>query len=648
MPLSRIKREKNSVSRDMGRNPMCIRKYNFFLLSIGVILILALAGRVSVKAQDPFLDACEKVPFPFSDKSVEEEMENSMFSDEVPVPLDTLGMEDADGYVPDVYAQTAPEPPSVLRPRYRSDGTVVKANTAKSHVKSPEKINTRSTDSTSRTIRQVAATEDPFVPSEPVPLSISQLQAPEVPQAFQEEYEQQMTASGRSRRHNRNSGRDIYTVNNAHTCDELTCGAGGCGSGGLFHLSDSKPRHGYCDCCGFLTCKNKTAGQWYFDGWLEVGSFMNTHWPDDRNNAPLYYTDRNGEAVMNQLYFSVGRRIDPRKNRWDIGGRVDLLYGTDFFYTSSIGLETRRTYVFGGQTLDPLEAVQHWNSNKGLRRSGTASLYGLSLPQAYAEVFMPFGYGVTLKAGHFYADMGIESAMAPQNFFYSHSYSFMHGAPVTLTGATATVKLGPRLSAIAGFTEGWDVFDSPTGHVNGLFGVQLKSLDKRSALSFMVHTGEGTMRGNDNRTNYALTFQQKLGHRWLYALEHTYGYEKDGAYKDVLTDRRGPARWVSLAQYLQWQWSDKLSFGFRAEWFRDDGHSRIQKSPVSMPFRELSGKDYYELTLGANWKPTRYLTIRPEIRYDWSNVKVNGQGGVYSGYTKQEMLSFAIDGIFRF
>ncbi len=582
------------------------------LVLLGIVLLPIRAAFVN--AQDPFLDAHD-----------------------VPIPPDTFHRaenhwtENVGGYVPNVYSQAAPEPPDMLRPRYRQDSSSGKI-ASKHGSKPPKKSNA---------IRQASTDKDPFTFSEPASL----VPSPAVQQDFgifdQEEFgRRRMTPS-------QDHPLELHTINNTHTCDDLTCGPGGCGAGDRA-FGDGNGHTSYRDHAEYDAPSGRSVGQWYFDGWLNVGSFMNTHWPEDRNNAPLYFNDRNGETVLNQLYLSLGRRIDPRKKRWDIGGRIDLLYGTDFFHTSSLGLETRREYVFGGQTRDPLEAVQHWNSNTGHRRSGTASLYGLSMPQAYAEIFMPLGNGVTIKAGHFYADVGLESAMAPQNFFYSHSYNFMHGSPITLTGATATVQLGPRLSVEAGFTSGWNVFDSPTGDTSGLFGLRLKSLDRRSALSFMVHTGEDTSRTGANRTNYSLTFQRKIGRRWQYALEHGFGYEENGAFLDVLADRRGPARWYSLAQYLQFQWSEKLSFGFRAEWFRDDGHSRIQKSPVSMPFWELSGENYYELTLGAHWKPTRFLTIRPEIRYDWSDVQVNGQGGVFSGYAKRDMLSFAIDGVLRF
>jgi hypothetical protein len=638
-----------------------MRHWFFFILIIGVFS----SGLTALAQDDPFLTA-ETVPFPFTDGSDQETITQNTFTQDVPVPPDTLAStwaENAEGYVPEVYGRTAPEPaPVVLRPRYRSGSTVEKPQKKSSTASSTALPSKDSQEPPQQPpIQQVAASEAPNPPSElSAPIhsqpktAASQMLKYPISLSPQKKMNQILSPPAAPPELQPQQG--PYTVNNTHSCDELTCGDGGCSMDtekfSFLHLSERKPRYGLCDCCGFLRCVNKTVGHWYYDGWLSAGSFMNLHWPEDRNNFSLHYNDRNGETVMNQLYLTLGRRINPRKGRWDIGGRVDLLYGTDYFYTGSLGLETRRTnYIFGEATLDPLEANLHWNSNSGVRRMGTASLYGLSLPQAYAELFVPFGYGITVKAGHFYSGMGIESAMSPENFFYSHSYSFMYGSPTTLTGAAATVKLGSRFSAVFGFSRGWDVFDKTTDSLSGIAGLEMKSFDKRTSLSFLVHSGEESLEG-DNRTNYTLTLRHQLAPRLHYALEHSFGYEKNGALLDY-SDNRGQARWYSVAQYLQWERSERFSFGLRGEWFRDDGHSRIQKGAIDDGYFLLQGKDYFQITLGANWKPTRFITIRPEIRYDWSNVVVQEQLppnqalGIYSN-GKKEMVSFAIDGIFRF
>ena len=54
------------------------------------------------------------------------------------------------------------------------------------------------------------------------------------------------------------------------------------------------------------------------------------------------------------------------------------------------------------------------------------------MPQAYAEVFCPWGNGLSVKLGHFYSIFGYETVTAPDNFFYSHSYVFQYGEPNTV------------------------------------------------------------------------------------------------------------------------------------------------------------------------------------------------------------------------
>src|SRR5690606_34030229 len=119
----------------------------------------------------------------------------------------------------------------------------------------------------------------------------------------------------------------------------------------------------------------------------------------------------------------------------DWGGRVDVLYGSDYIFTMATGLELTD------------DGAAKWNSNPA---------YGLALPQAYLEL----GYNdLSVKLGHFYTAIGYEVVPATGNFFYTHAYTMQYGEPFTHTGGIATWKVADDLSLVGAFVNGWDAFD---------------------------------------------------------------------------------------------------------------------------------------------------------------------------------------------
>ena len=72
-------------------------------------------------------------------------------------------------------------------------------------------------------------------------------------------------------------------------------------------------------------------------GWLDAGGTANFDNPPSRYNGTLAPNDRN-EFQFNQLYMVMERplKIDDC-HPLDIGGRVDLLYGTDYIYCRIAG-----------------------------------------------------------------------------------------------------------------------------------------------------------------------------------------------------------------------------------------------------------------------------------------------------------------------
>ncbi len=370
------------------------------------------------------------------------------------------------------------------------------------------------------------------------------------------------------------------------------------------------------------SCSN---GGLFFDTWIAQGFTGNADSPVDRFNGPMTFNDRSNEYQMNQLYLSFGRAVNTNGSAWDVGGRIDLLYGSDYFFTTAAGLETRG------------DGTPKWNSGNG-PRGGGAAIYGLAMPQVYAEVFAPIGNGLTVKMGHFYTILGYESVMAPENFFYSHSYSMQYGEPFTHTGALASYSTSSQLTFHAGFTRGWDNWEDTTETYGFLGGVTWTSCNERSSIAFALHTGNEDAAGVNNRTTYSLVLSRQVTERLTYILQHDLGVENDSAVVGV-TPVDG--NWYSINQYLIYQLNNTTSIGLRGEWFRDVHSTQVFNAPANL----VQGSDFYQLTLGMNWKPNQHVVLRPEVRWDYSdlNVPLMGVGGMYDDFSKDNQFTVGID-----
>lgn len=338
-------------------------------------------------------------------------------------------------------------------------------------------------------------------------------------------------------------------------------------------------------------------GDIWIDTWVAQGFTWNGDSPANRFNAPVTFNDRSNEYQLNQIYLSVSKRADGRRGGIGFGGQVDLLYGSDYFFTTAAGLETNT------------DGTQKWNSDNGPRG---AALYGFAMPQMYAESYLPVGQGLSVKMGHFYTILGYESVRAPSNFFYSHSYSMQYGEPFTHTGMLASQRLGPDIQIQGGMTRGWDTWEDVNNDLGWLAGFEWSSRDGRSTVAFALHSGaeqpEPPNQGGE-RTTYSLIFTRQLADGIAYVVQHDRGFE-DSVPINPNTVEDGD--WYSIVQYFLADVTNTVSAGFRVEWFRDEDGTRVEGNG-------LVG-DYFSCTWGLNVVPLDGVIIRPEIRWDWTNT----------------------------
>lgn len=375
----------------------------------------------------------------------------------------------------------------------------------------------------------------------------------------------------------------------------------------------AEPDYGYSAACGSVcdTCVDE-CGPWRLlpalpmgitvTGWVNGGATASADSPVDRNTRPIAFNDRH-EVQMNQFYTVIERPIDTSCQSFDIGGRVDVLYGTDARFTEVRGWELNR------------DGTDKWNTQR---------FYRLSLPQMYAE----FGYNdLSVKVGHWYTTIGYEVVTAPDNFFYSHAYTMAYGEPFTHTGVLATYDYSDRLSLHTGIHNGWDMFDAPDTRASILTGGSWTSCDERIGLALAITSGdEINNRGFfSNRTMYSLVASLQLTDNLQYLIQHDNGWQID----DQAADQH--AEWYGINQYLLYTINDCWKLGGRMEWFRDDDGVRVTGDVGN----------FYNLTAGLNWTPSSNLIVRPEARWDW----YEGVGTPFDAGTKDNQFTAAIDAI---
>ncbi len=367
----------------------------------------------------------------------------------------------------------------------------------------------------------------------------------------------------------------------------------------------------------FLQNNNISVG-----GWAAGGITYASHDAPSNSNSPISFNDRINEFQFNQLNLFVEKAVN-KGNGWDFGGRVDFMFGTDSRKTQAAGWDNRM--IPRPTDDDPTQGER---------------FYDVAFPQAYAEIYAPFGNGITAKIGHFYTIIGYEVVTAPDNFFYSHAYTMLYGEPFTHTGALLSYDINDWLSVTGGAVMGWDNFRQQPGAWDFLGGVTIAPSDDTS-LAVSLISGDTNETDNINTTMYSVVLSHNFTDKFHYVLQHDFGVVQDGA------SRGGQnAEWYGINQYFTYDINDKLGAGIRAEWFRDSTGARIG-TYNNLANTAGTGGSFYAVTAGLNYTPNSWLKLRPELRYDYFGADGDGSKA-FDDNNEFDQLGVAMDMIVTF
>ncbi|MDR1478085.1 MAG: porin [Planctomycetaceae bacterium] len=394
-----------------------------------------------------------------------------------------------------------------------------------------------------------------------------------------------------------------------------------------------------CDPCGEVdACNTKRKSKWFVNGYIETGFFANeygqkTHYTSNRQYRDYSYDPLSGNTdylqnvnktggQLNQLYISTGRSVDGRHGL-DIGGTVDFTFGTDARFVQSAGFEYQGT-----------PAAKEW-------QWGTGDYYS-----AFAQAYFEIAYKKwNVKVGKVYAPFGSNSYKSTDRFFYSLADTYGM-VPATALAAYATYNVSNNFSVYAGWAQP-DQFGETSDDNAFLFGFDW-AVGKKLTLSYAL--GKGT---NDRykslpggaEVDYfvqSLVAKYKVSKKltsifdWS-LLNNNYkgaGYSfVDGIY--------------GINTELIYQYNSRWAFGFRAGWGRDiNGY--LYQNVVN------DHDNKYTFSLGANWTPRKWLTIKTELRYDKfedsKDFNTTGDNGVTrpGAEWKNDQLAGGVSAIVKF
>ncbi|TWT92104.1 porin [Stieleria varia] len=381
---------------------------------------------------------------------------------------------------------------------------------------------------------------------------------------------------------------DLGCCDTDSACCDSGCD-GGCDSGCGLGIGDCLTGG---DCClGDPWSLFGTEGAYSVGGWIQMGY---------HSKAVPLFNSRPDNFQLHQAWLYAERAIDTSCG-FDIGGRIDYVYGTDGPDTQAFGT--------GNRGWD--NSWDHGND------------YGHAIPQLYMEA----GYGdMSVKVGHFYTLIGYEVVTAPDNFFYSHAYTMYNSEPFTHTGVLGTYNASDDLTVWGGYTLGWDSgFDDNGDNFLGGFSASVSDSLTLTYATTIGRFGEARFQGVEKGYMQSIVADFALSDKLNYVFQTDYLDTEDNTGATVRET-------FDINQYLLYSVNDCLGYGARFEWYNEEGVF----SPVG------TSADIYALTLGVNYKPHANVIVRPEVRFDWDDDQV---AGLEDG---TDQTTFGFDTIFLF
>lgn len=139
-----------------------------------------------------------------------------------------------------------------------------------------------------------------------------------------------------------------------------------------------------------------------------------------------------------------------------------------------------------------------------------------------------------------------------------------------------------------------------------------------------------------------MIFEYRPTNHLEYVFHHWLGTQADGLVAGET------ALWAGIDQYVYYSLSDTWKAGARFEWFQDTNGTRVGLSRPSNPNHVPLPGNFYSLTVGVDWIPTKNFIMRPALRWDFYGGPPSGARLPYDDGVAWNQLMLGFDLIQQF
>jgi putative OmpL-like beta-barrel porin-2 len=325
------------------------------------------------------------------------------------------------------------------------------------------------------------------------------------------------------------------------------------------------------------------------------------------------HTGGAGSAIVGRLYDRFHDQVELNAaklvlekpvatDKFDAGARVDLLFGQNPVVIQSAGL------------------------NLGTNGDMT---------QAFATLNIPAGEGkyVQFKAGKLATLMGLEVIEDVVNPNLSEGNLFIYVENFTSTGLRLDAKPDAKVDVELALINGWDVVQDNNSKKSfmGRLGLTPDALTTIGLLGYLGNekAAVGGVTPSGNRYGGEILVARKIGAATI-TVQGDYGAEKD------LPAVGQTAKWWGASVWAAFDASPTLNVALRGDYVDDQDGART--SGV-LGFPANAGQKFGSGTLTLNLKRWDSMLLRPELRYDRSNLLVFP---ATDGTLRKDQLTFAL------